>query len=59
MITYQTALHNVDKILELEPPEQAQEKEQPKPELWRKSATLFQPGQHSFLYFDITHGTSS
>ena len=32
MITYQTALHNVDKILELEPPEQAQEKEQPKPE---------------------------
>ena len=32
MITYQTALHNVDKILGLEPPEQAQEKEQPKPE---------------------------
>ncbi|RKJ71317.1 hypothetical protein D7X33_22500 [Butyricicoccus sp. 1XD8-22] len=32
MITYQTALRNVDKILGLEPPEQAQEKEQPKPE---------------------------
>ena len=32
MITYQTALRNVDKILRLEPPEQAQEKEQPKPE---------------------------
>ena len=32
MITYQTALRNVDKILGLEPPEQPQEKEQPKPE---------------------------
>ena len=32
MITYQTALRNVDKILRLEPPEQAQEKEQQKPE---------------------------
>ena len=32
MITYQTALRNVDQILGLEPPEQTQEKEQPKPE---------------------------
>lgn len=32
MITYQTALCNVDKILGWEPPEQTQEKEQPKPE---------------------------
>lgn len=32
MITYQTALRNVDKILGLEPPEQALEKEQKKPE---------------------------
>lgn len=32
MITYQTALRNVDKILGLEPPEQTQEKEQQKPE---------------------------
>ena len=32
MVTYQTALRNVDKILGLEPPEQAQEKEQKKPE---------------------------
>ena len=32
MITYQTALQNVDRILGLEPPEQAQEKEQVKPE---------------------------
>ncbi len=32
MVTYQTALRNVDQILGLEPPEQTQEKEQPKPE---------------------------
>ena len=32
MITYQTALRNVDQILGLEQPEQTQEKEQPKPE---------------------------
>jgi len=32
MITYQTALQNVDRILGLEPPEQTQEKEQQKPE---------------------------
>ncbi len=32
MVTYQTALQNVDKILGVEPPEQAQEQErQPEP----------------------------